>query len=114
MDLTEKYRTELKTTLSKINKDLIGLGDSNFEISIKNINSRMVFLKNYKDTMRNLIGDEVFGEIEENLKPETKLIYDMFDNIIEKNKSESNRLLIELKIAQNKKKIYSYRSYDEY
>ena len=110
----EKYINELKVTLIKIHKDLFDLNESNFETTFKNINNRMLFLKNFKEKAGKEMGDEALKEIEFNLKPETKLIFDFFDSIIEKRTSESNNLLAEIKIAENKKKIFNYRNYDEY
>ena len=108
------HSKELNDTLIKIHKDLLDLEDSNFQIKLENINNRIHFLKNFKEKAKNEVSNEVFREIEEDLNPMIKLISDSFDNIVDDITAESNKLLVEIKIVENKKKINSYRSYDEY
>jgi hypothetical protein len=109
-----KHTVELRSTLLRIHKDLQDINNADFDTKISNINSRLSFVKNFSENAKKEMGSEAFGQIKKDLMPVIKLINDFFDNVINRITIESNGLLGEIKKTENKKKINSYRSYDEY
>jgi len=110
----KQHTGEFRTTLLRIHKDLQEINSADFDAKIRNINSRISFLKNFSEKIKKEMGGEAIRQIEKDLIPVTKLINDSFDNIINRITIESNGLLAEIKRTENKRKINSYRSYDEY
>jgi hypothetical protein len=108
-----KRTVELRSTLLRIHKDLQDINNADFDTKISNINSRLNFVKNFSENAEKEMGSEAFGQIKKDLMPVIKLIKDSFDNDINRITIESNSLLAEINRAENKRKINSYRSYDE-
>jgi uncharacterized protein YeeX (DUF496 family) len=110
----KKHTIELRSTLLRIHKDLQEINNADFDTKIGNINNRISFLKNFSEIIKEETGSEAFIHIKKELMPVTKLINDSFDNVINRITIESNSLMSEITKIENKKKINSYRSYNEY
>ena len=110
----KKHTGELRSTLLRIHKDLQESNKADFDTKIRNINSRLGFVRDFSEKIIKEMGSEAFSQIKKDLMPVTKLINDSFDNAINRITIESDSLLAKIKILENKKKINCYRRYDEY
>lgn len=101
--------TGVKNELNKVLNDLSDIAVDNIESKLNSIGESINLLDGKRNKLREKYPEEELKKYNVELDLVIKEIINKFDDIINENKSEQNKLGTELKNMLNKKKLANYR-----
>ena len=99
----------IKHELEKINDSLNELTEANFESKMKLVESSIKRLDIKRDDLKKTYPEEELKKYNQEIDLLVKEIVNKFDNAIDNNKNEQQKLGKELRNILNKKKLANYR-----
>lgn len=103
---------EIKYLYDKVEQDLSLLIDEDFDVKIKNINNRLMMIKQIEGSL-SLENKNKFEIPVKEFHFRAKQIKDFFDNMIREKEEECLNILSRLEVRGIDKKLANYRSYEK-